>query len=72
MVGREFSKKDEKDIFNQLMNFLPVKEINLLLLNNMRVKSFNLKCLEEVLFGKIKIFAFSIFHRRNLNSTVNK
>jgi len=72
MVGKGFSKKEGRDIFNQLMNFLLVKETSLLLLNNTHVKNFNLKCLEEALFGKIKICAFLISHKKNLNSTVSK
>lgn len=55
MDGKEFSKKEEKDIFSQLMNFSPSEETNLLLLNIMHAKNSNLKCLEEELSGKIKI-----------------
>ena len=48
-------KKEEKDIFSQLMNFSPSEETNLLLLNKKKKKNSNLKCLEEELSGKIKI-----------------
>lgn len=54
MDGKESWKKEEKDISSQLINSLPKEETNLLLLNNMHVKNFNLRRSEEVLFGRIK------------------